>query len=107
MQPPLNYKGHHVRQGGVFRGRALGNFPNHADMDVDTHMDDAGTSPLMGKVLFYVDRHEGAKPSMLLKHEVTPKLSTVLTKLGRSFSPIRSKCFYVHMRTVIHNSSRI
>ena len=86
--PLLDLQGASRTVGGIFRGRALGNSLNHADQDVDMY--EAGSFPLVGKVFFYTDRQEGAKPSMSLKHEVVPKLSPVLVKLGRSFSPIRS-----------------
>ena len=73
--------------GGLFRGCALGNAANHADIDTDIQMADLAT-PIMGKVLLFMECHEGAKPTMAIKHEVTPQLSPVLTKLGRSYSPI-------------------
>jgi hypothetical protein len=79
--------------GGSFRGRALGNAANHADIDADIQIADLA-SPIMGKVLLFTERHEGAKPTMAIKHEVTPQLSPVLMKLGRSYSPIRSKSLY-------------
>jgi hypothetical protein len=92
---PLDLQGASRTIGGVLRGRALGNFLNHADKE--TNVDESGMSLLQGKVLFYTDRREGAKPSMSLKHEVTPKLSMVLTKLARSFSPIRSKSSNIYI----------
>jgi hypothetical protein len=82
---PLDLQGASRTIGGVLHGCALGNFLNHANKE--TNVIESGMSLLQGKVLFYTDRHEGVKPSMSLKHEVTPKLLMVLTKLVRSFSP--------------------
>jgi hypothetical protein len=58
-------------------------------MDNDTEMADL-TTPIMGKVLLFTERSEGAKPAMSMKHEVTSQLSPVLSRLARGFSPIRS-----------------
>jgi len=87
--------------GGVFRGRALGNVFNHADADeVIQH----GLGPRVGRVQVYTSHADPAitKPYMVLKHEVTPKLTPILKALGRKYSPVRSEfflwviCYFIH-----------
>jgi hypothetical protein len=83
--------------GGVLRGRALGNvlnFPDTTDLLVDRPV------PAEGLVILYSNRshipfvHE---PAMTLNTETKPTLGPILQRLGRKFSPVRSKCLSVYM----------
>ena len=78
--------------GGILRGRAYGNVYNHADAET---MFDLETR--MGKVHVYMARVDptSAKPDMVLKHKVTPKLKPILKALARGYSPVRSKLFFI------------
>jgi hypothetical protein len=73
--------------GGILRGRAYGNVYNHADVGM---MFDSETR--MGKIHVYTTRVDPtlAKPYMVLKHKVTPKLKPILKALARGYSPVRS-----------------
>jgi hypothetical protein len=74
--------------GGVLRGRAYGNVYNHADAETNF-----GLESRMGKVHIYTSRVDPtlAKPEMVLKAKVTPKLKPILKTLSRGYSPVRSK----------------
>lgn len=65
--------------GGVFRGRAYGNVFNHADAETNFSLESR-----MGKVHIYKSHVDPtlAKPEMVLKHKVTPKLKPILTALS-------------------------
>jgi hypothetical protein len=77
---------------GILRGRAYGNVYNHADAETIFNSDSR-----MGKVHVYTARVDPtlAKPDMVLKHKVTPKLPPILKALARGYSPIRSKLFII------------
>jgi hypothetical protein len=78
--------------GGILRGRAYGNVYNHADAETTFDSDTR-----MGKVHVYMARVDPtvAKPEMVLKHKVTPKLQPILKALARGYSPVRSKLFFI------------
>jgi hypothetical protein len=78
--------------GGILRGRAYGNVFNHADAEMEFDME-----PRMGRVHIYTARVDPslAKPDMVLKHNVTPKLKPILKALARGYSPVRSKLFFI------------
>lgn len=78
--------------GGILRGRAYGNVYNHADFETKFDLE-----PRMGKVHVYTARVDPtlAKPEMVLKHKVTPKLKPILKALARGYSPVRSKLFVI------------
>lgn len=78
--------------GGVLRGRAYGNVFNHADAEMMFDSDSR-----MGKVHVYMARVDPtlAKPDMVLKHKVTPKLKPILKALARGYSPVRRQLFLI------------
>lgn len=84
--------------GGFLRGRAQGNVFNNADADL---ISGYGVERHIGRVQVYTTHADPtvAKPDMELKHEVTPKLTQVLTVLGRRYSPIRRtvSCSYLRL----------
>ena len=79
--------------GGILRGRAYGNIFNHADAETEFCLE-----PWMGKVHIYrsltIDPTL-AKPDMVFKHKVTPKIKPILKALARGYSPVRSKLFII------------
>ena len=77
--------------GGTLRGRAYGNVYNHADAETIFSSDSR-----VGKVHVYTTRIDPtlAKPDMVLKHKVTPKLKPILKALARGYSPVHSKLFF-------------
>ena len=85
--PRIELSGASRVTGGIFRGRAYGNVFNHAD--VGTIFD---SETRMGKIHVYTSRVDPtlAKPDMVLKHKVTPKLKPILKALARGYSPVRS-----------------
>jgi hypothetical protein len=111
--------------GGVFRGRALGGGFRFADagklmlmfmpayynifcplepMDVDLNF---FSSKISGKVLLYTSRDLGASPAMTVNHDTVNRLSPVLQKLARRFSPLRSKFVHTgHCDTVLSTLQR-
>ena len=80
--------------GGILRGRALGNTFNAADFqDVEDVL-----HPMPGKVFVYSSNQDPAnlsiqtmKPSAFIKHDVTPSIQPVLSKVAEKYSPIRSE----------------
>jgi hypothetical protein len=116
LSPLLDHdpQGSSSTTGGVFRGRALGSGYRFADggklmplllpalayynifcpleqMDVDQNF---FSSKISGKVLLYTSRDLGVSPAMTVNHDTVSRLSPVLQKLARRFSPLRSK--FVH-----------
>src|SRR6202167_2601100 len=111
--------------GGVFRGRALGGGFRFADagklmpmlmpayynifcpleqMDVDLNY---FSSKISGKVLLYTSRDLGVSPAMTVNHDTVNRLSPVLQKLARRFSPLRSKFVHTgHCDTVLSTLQR-
>jgi hypothetical protein len=72
--------------GGIFRGKAMGNIPDMADLEQE-HM----YQPMpqeKGKVLLYTSSDHDAAP-MSMNHPVGEKLSSVLHGLGKLYSPMR------------------
>jgi len=93
---PPRARGSSRMTGGIFRGHALGNSLNTADFDDVT--DVFHTVP--GKVLVYSSNEDPAnlsiqnmKPSAFIKHDVTPLIKPILTKVAEKYSPIRSELF--------------
>jgi hypothetical protein len=97
--PPMSphLQGSSRMTGGIFRGNALGNSLNTADfkdaMDV--------FHPISGKVFVYSSNQDPAnlsirdmKPSAFIKHDVTPFIKPVLTKVAEKYSPIKSELIY-------------
>ena len=75
--------------GGFLRGQAHGNVYNFGDqMDVNQQL-----GCVMGKVHVYTTHGnpDNLSPYMSLKHEVTTCLAPVLKKLGKQYSPVKSK----------------
>lgn len=95
--PPLGLReleGASRTHGGVFRGRALGNHPNMADL-VTT---DDFVIPLVSKVHLYVtsctnpaDWALSAMSRQVFNHRVTLSLREVLQSLADKHSPVRSR----------------
>ena len=91
---PPNLYGSSRMTGGVLRGHALGNVSNAADFpDVPNVL-----QPIPGKVFIYTSNQNPAnltiqdmKPSIFIKHNVTPLIQPVLSKVADKFSPIQSK----------------
>jgi len=79
--------------GGILRGRAVGNvfnLPDAPDVLVDEVI------PSKGLVRLYSDlSHQpfAHKPIITMKTETKPTLGPILQRLGRSYSPVRSKSF--------------
>lgn len=94
--PPRLY-GASRTTGGIIRGHALGNTLNAADIcDQVTE----NLFPVPGKVLVYSSADDPAnlnaeqmKPTLFIKHLVTPTIQPVLLKISRRFSPIQSVNF--------------
>jgi hypothetical protein len=90
MASPPRLQGASRTTGGILRGRALGNVYNFAD-----HTDVvAQQGKVIGKVHVYTTHGnpDESKPYMMLKHEVTHRLTPILKKLGNQYSPIKSTC---------------
>jgi hypothetical protein len=84
--------------GSIIHGHALGNRLNAADLE-DTV--ESITFPVMGKVLVFSSDQNPAnlniqtmKPAMFMKHQVTPSIKPVLSKLSGRYSPVQS-IFYL------------
>ena len=94
QSPPQSPPGRHGASrttGGILRGNALGNVYNFGDrMDVDNPQ-----GKVFGKVHVYTTHGDptNSKPYMVLKHEVTNRLTPILKKLGNSYSPVKSMSF--------------
>lgn len=77
--------------GGILRGRAMGNVLNQSDAP-DILVDEV--IPSKGLVRLYSDlSHQpfSHKPTITMKTETKPTLGPILQKLGRNYSPVRSK----------------
>jgi hypothetical protein len=97
MDSPPRLYGSSRTTGGLFRGHALGNTLNTADFN---DLEDV-FHPVLGRVLVYSSKEDPAnlsiqnmKPSAFIKHNVTPSIKPVLTKVAEKFSPIKSELLY-------------
>ena len=81
MSPAFELGGASQVTGGVLCGRSHGNVFNHADAD---EMMDFNMGPWMGRVQVFMTCVDpiATKPDMVLKHEVTPKLKSILKSLA-------------------------
>ena len=94
--PPRLY-GASRTTGGIIRGRAFGNTVNAADIcDEVTET----LFPVPSKVLVFSSADDPAnlnveqmKPTLFIKHLVTPTIQPVLSKISGRFSPIQSQTF--------------
>ena len=91
--PPRPY-GSSRMTGGIFRANALGNALNNADFKDAADI----LHPILGKVLVYSSKQDPAnlsiqdmKPSAFIKHNVTPSIKPILTKVAEKYSPIQSE----------------
>lgn len=85
--------------GGIIRGRAYGNVPNHADEKYTS--DETGLLPTpLGKLNLFITHMDPKtnNPYMSLKYPMGSTLEPILTKIARSYSPIRSMLFYFFSR---------
>ena len=80
--------------GGITHGQAHGNVFNFAD-GCDVFSDEVDVKAKVGKVLLYISMGdpETMKPAISLKHEVSPTLAPVLTKLAKRYTRINSAFF--------------
>ena len=86
---PSRLQGASRTTGGFVRGRAHGNVYNFGDsMNVNQQL-----GRVKGKVHVYTEHGnpDNVDPFMSLRHEVTPSLGTVLKKLGKQYSPVKSQ----------------
>ena len=80
--------------GGIFRGHALGNALNTADFNDALDV----LHPILGKVLVYSSNQDPAnlsiqdmKHSAFIKHNVTPSIKPIPTKVAEKYSPVLSE----------------
>lgn len=90
LSPTMDLQGASRITGGTLRGRALGNVFNNADADLTSG---SGFERRMGRVQLYTSPADPTlvKPNAEIKHEVTPRLTTVLRALARKYSPVLGK----------------
>ena len=90
--------------GGLFRGRALGNVPNHADLG-STSLD--LDIPVKGEVSLYItDQYPRDVKFDILKGEaelvvmvkVVGRMASILQKVARKFSIIQSSDYHIYYR---------
>jgi hypothetical protein len=91
---PEGLQGASCITGGTFRGHAHGNVFNFAD-EPDTFCGEGEIRPKMGKVLLYtaLGDPETTKPTMSLKHNISPTLAPILTKLALQYTKIDGMFF--------------
>jgi len=94
MDSPPRLYGSSRTTGGIIRGRAFGNMLNAAD--INDHIEETHF-PVPGRVLVYSSPEDPAnlnigmmKPTLFVKHDVTPSIQPILSKVGGRYSPIRS-----------------
>ncbi|KAG6915352.1 hypothetical protein DXG01_012003 [Tephrocybe rancida] len=90
---PIQPQGASRISGGIFRGHAVGNAFNYADLK-DLQLTVLG--PVKGKVHLFVSNSDPAlvspshaSPSMTFKQEVLSSLSPILKKMAQSYPPIK------------------
>ena len=93
LTPSPKPQGASRTEGGIIRGRAMGNVFNFGDADEDLRPEQT-RSKIIGCVLVYDDRSSD-NPWFSMKHEVTPNLKDVLTHLSEKHSPIRSVYLFI------------
>ncbi|KAG6912766.1 hypothetical protein DXG01_012300, partial [Tephrocybe rancida] len=90
---PIHLQGASRISDGIFRGRAVGNVFNHADLK---DLQSTVLGPVKGKVHLFVSNNDPAMvlpshaaPSMTFKQEVLSSLSPILKKMAQSYPPIK------------------
>jgi hypothetical protein len=92
--------------GGVLRGRARGNIPNHADF---TTTDLERQSPVKGEVYLYLTeqyprnvKFESLKgdSELVVVVKVVESFAPILDMVSRKFSIIQSTCFFFKLCVV-------
>ncbi|KAG6914447.1 hypothetical protein DXG01_017230, partial [Tephrocybe rancida] len=90
---PVQLQGASRISGGIFRGRAVGNVFNYADLK---DLQSTALGPVKGKVHLFVSNNDpamllpsGTSPSMTFKQEVLSSLSPILKKMAQSYPPIK------------------
>jgi hypothetical protein len=81
--------------GGIFRGKAKGNAPDIADLNMELETVSALTDT--GRVLLFTSREKDAEP-MSMKFKANEPLSSVLSGLGRLYSPIKNRNSHIYLR---------
>lgn len=110
--PPLNryeLRGASRTTGGIIRGRAYGNHPNIADL---ADQEDSFI-PIIGKIYLYITSNHpmtwdftSMKHHLVIKHQVTTSLSTILQEIGDRHSPVRSKYLLLSNNHISSSLSR-
>lgn len=86
--------------GGIFRGLASGNVPNHADLMT---MDFESKTPVKGDVYIYMTdqyprniKFESLKgdSELVVVVKVVTSMAPILDMVSRKFSIIQSECFF-------------
>jgi hypothetical protein len=81
--------------GGIFRGKAVGNALDMADFNMELESVPALTDT--GKVLLFTSHEKDAEP-MSMKFRANEPLSSVLSGLGKLYSPIKHRNSHIYVR---------
>lgn len=80
--------------GGIFRGKAVGNALDMADLNIELESVPALTDT--GRVLLFTSREKDAEP-MSMKFKANEPLSSVLSGLGKLYSPIKHRNSHIYL----------
>ncbi|KAG6904146.1 hypothetical protein DXG01_012275, partial [Tephrocybe rancida] len=99
---PNQLQGASRTSGGISRGRAIGNVFNYGDLKDSLPL---MLGPVKGKIYLFISKADPAtinpsrtSPSMTFKQIVSASLTSILTKMVQSYSPIKTSnhCIFVY-----------
>jgi hypothetical protein len=90
----VEFNGASRTTGGIFRGKAAGNALDIADLNMKPESVSALTDT--GRVLLFTSREKDALP-MSMKFKANEPLSSVLSGLGKLYSPIKHKNSHIYL----------